>query len=171
MAAGSFDSDETGSITEINITPFVDVVLVLLVIFMVTAPMMMRDVLNLKLPSTKTSDMTESDTMAVVITKNGQFLMNGELSTEEALVSWSQKTAEKNPNTQVVIAADLDSRHESFVRVVDIIRSAGLFNFAIQVEKQIEKIPRPIAGKLSIFLFSFTALSSRYLFSSLFCQK
>ena len=55
-------TDEDGEITEINITPFVDVVLVLLVIFMVTAPAMIKESLKVKLPKTLTSALSGDGT-------------------------------------------------------------------------------------------------------------
>ena len=76
MAAKLDDHDD--GINEINITPFVDVVLVLLVIFMVTAPVMMKESLKVNLPKTLTSDVTaKTDSIGVAITKEGQVLFNG----------------------------------------------------------------------------------------------
>ena len=61
MAFSSGDDQE--ALTEINITPFVDVVLVLLVIFMVTAPMMIKSAMDLKLPSAENTDQIEQATL------------------------------------------------------------------------------------------------------------
>jgi biopolymer transport protein ExbD len=57
--SSNFDPNESDSISEINITPFVDVVLVLLVIFMVTAPMMVKETMNIKLPKATNSEKSE----------------------------------------------------------------------------------------------------------------
>lgn len=137
MAFGSSgDSGEIREINDINITPFVDVVLVLLVIFMVTAPMMMKDLLNLKLPQTTSADSQSMGTLAVVVTKQNQYLLNGELISEESLREKAKAAAAQDPKTQVIISADESSTHGSVVRVIDIVKSAGLDNFAIQVEKR-----------------------------------
>jgi biopolymer transport protein ExbD len=60
------------------VTPFVDVVLVLLVIFMVTAPMLMKDVIGIHLPKSTSSDQKALQSLGVAVTKQGQILLNGE---------------------------------------------------------------------------------------------
>jgi biopolymer transport protein ExbD len=134
-SGSSSSSGEIQEINDINITPFVDVVLVLLVIFMVTAPMMMKDLLNLQLPESSTADSQNMGTLAVVITKESQLVLNGELVTIETLRKKSREAAAADPKTQVVISADQDSRHGELVKVIDAVKSSGLNNFAIQVEK------------------------------------
>lgn len=125
----------SGEINDINITPFVDVVLVLLVIFMVTAPMMMKDLLEIKLPKASQTDKQAVTTLAVVVTAQGQILLNGQLVTEDVLAERAKAASKDDPNTQVVIAADQESKHGQVVRVIDIVKSSGLLQFALQVEK------------------------------------
>ncbi|MGE0633934.1 MAG: ExbD/TolR family protein [Pseudobdellovibrionaceae bacterium] len=130
------ESQSVGEINEINITPFVDVVLVLLVIFMVTAPMMMKDVLNIQLPKTSSSDSQTMSTIGIAITKQGQILYNGELIAEEVLETRMRDAKNQNANTQVVITADQEAVHRDFVKVLDIVKTQGIENFAIQVERR-----------------------------------
>lgn len=132
---GGFDPQNLEGINDINITPFVDVVLVLLVIFMVTAPMMMKDILGLKLPKASSSDEQSFSTLAVAITKNGQFLLNGELITPETLREKCLAASQKNPDVQAIISADIQALHGDVVKAIDLIKSAGIAQFAIQVEK------------------------------------
>lgn len=134
---GGFDpNDIGGGINEINITPFVDVVLVLLVIFIVTAPMMMKDVIGLNLPKTTTSDSQSFSTLAVAITKNGQYLLNGELISSESLSLRCQKAFQENPQVQAILSADVEALHGDVVKAIDLVKSAGISQFAIQIEKQ-----------------------------------
>lgn len=135
MASSNFDPSKIGGINDINITPFVDVVLVLLVIFMVTAPMLAKNIIGLNLPKTQSSNSQTLATMAIAITKNGQCLVNGELMTKESLADYAKQMHQKNPDVQAVISADVDSRHGDVMSVIDSIKSAGIENFAIQVEK------------------------------------
>ncbi len=135
MASSNLDPSKMEGINEINITPFVDVVLVLLVIFMVTAPMMMKDIIGLNLPKTSVSDSQSLSTLAVAITKTGQFILNGELVTVEGLRERAVQARKENAEVQAVISADIDARHGSVVQVIDIVKSSGIENFAIQVEK------------------------------------
>ncbi len=82
MAASSPQSnDEYGTMASINVTPFVDVVLVLLVIFMVTAPMILKDALSVKLPKAASIDGKSAQSIGVVVTKEGQILLSGKLVT------------------------------------------------------------------------------------------
>lgn len=123
-------------ISEINITPFVDVVLVLLVIFMVTAPMMVQQALKVNLPQSKTADSLEQETLAIAITAQGQYILNGELVTLNTLESKAREVYARDAQTQVIFAADLDSRHEAIVKVMDVTRQVGLTRFAFQVQTQ-----------------------------------
>lgn len=139
MAAGSFDSNDLASgINDINITPFVDVVLVLLVIFMVTAPMMMKDVLGLQLPKTTSAENQSLSTLAIAVTKAGQYLLNGQLITAEQLSEQAVAARKANADVQAVLSADVDARHGDVIRALDIVKSAGIEQFAIQVEKSTE---------------------------------
>lgn len=138
MAFGSSQNEvgQISDINEINITPFVDVVLVLLVIFMVTAPMLMKDLINIKLPQTATADAQSMASLAVAVTEGGQILLNGELITKEILSERANAAAAKDPETQVIISADLNAKHGDVVTVIDSVKAAGLANFAIQVERK-----------------------------------
>ncbi len=134
---GGFDPNEIGAgINEINITPFVDVVLVLLVIFIVTAPMMMKDIIGLNLPKTTSSDSQSFSTLAIAVTKNGQFLLNGELTNPETLLVQCQKAFRENNQIQAILSADVEALHGDVVKVIDLVKSAGISQFAIQIEKQ-----------------------------------
>lgn len=139
MGAGNFDSQSSEGINDINITPFVDVVLVLLVIFIVTAPMMMKDLIGIELPKASQSEASNASLIAIAITSQGQVLLNGELATDEVLQEFIRSTVRSNPKAQAIISADGNSRHSDFVKVLDIVKSAGLEDFAIQVEKVKER--------------------------------
>jgi biopolymer transport protein ExbD len=137
MAGKSFDPNEIGEgINEINITPFVDVVLVLLVIFMVTTPIMIKEGLKVSLPKTKTSDsISKSLSMGIAITKEGQIFLAGELYSPEDLQQKFEVIFQTDPNTQFLISADADSRHGDVVRVIDLLKKNNLNSFALQVER------------------------------------
>lgn len=133
--AGKIDSGDDG-INEINITPFVDVVLVLLVIFMVTAPVMLKESLKVNLPKTLTSDITtKAATVGVAITREGQVVLNGRLLSDEGLQEELSTIASKAPETNFLISADTDSKHGDVVRLIDLLKRNGLNRFALQVEK------------------------------------
>lgn len=140
MATKLDDNDD--GINDINITPFVDVVLVLLVIFMVTAPVMIKESLKVNLPKTLTSDITSrADSIGVAITKEGQILFNGKLLSDENLRSELKRIADSAPETNFLISADTETRHGDVVRMIDLLKKNNLNKFALQVEKIKEEGP------------------------------
>jgi biopolymer transport protein ExbD len=136
--ASNFDPSENDSISDINITPFVDVVLVLLVIFMVTAPMMVKETMNIKLPKGKSTERSSSKTIAVAISRSGQILLNGELIEMTLLYDKALAIKQQNPDVQVLITADKEAVHGDVIKVLDQVKQAGLKNFAFQVEKIVD---------------------------------
>ncbi len=139
MAGSSFDPDNLDGFSDINITPFVDVVLVLLVIFMVAAPVMVKQVLEVKLPKTSTGESKNIQTLGISILANGQVLLNGTLVTDEQLKLEALNAKNKHEKAQALISADLKSEHGAVIKVIDVLKSAGVDDFAFQVEK----VPNP----------------------------
>lgn len=129
------NSSNSEEITDINITPFVDVVLVLLVIFMVTAPMIAQQVLDLKLPNSVTSVESQAETVGVAVTRQGQLLLNGDLLSKEAFLAECRRQKSMRPRLQAILAADGESAHKFVVEAIDLLRQAGIENIAFQVEK------------------------------------
>lgn len=133
--ATKFDDNDEG-INDINITPFVDVVLVLLVIFMVTAPVMLKESLKVNLPKTLTSDIsTKAESIGIAITKEGQVLFNGKLLSSESLNLELERLAKEAPMTNFLISADTETRHGDVVKMIDLLKKNNLNKFALQVEK------------------------------------
>ena len=139
MAGGKFQnnrSDDMVAISEINVTPFVDVVLVLLVIFMVTAPMLVREQMNVNLPKAQAGEKSAAQAIMIVLDKSGSVkLMDQQISMEE-IAPAIKKLIEQNPNAQAVISADQDAKHGDVVHVMDLVKQAGLTRFAIQIERK-----------------------------------
>jgi biopolymer transport protein TolR len=129
-------SDDSGLMSAINVTPFVDVALVLLVIFMVTAPIIAKDLINVRLPKTESGDGKGMSTLGVSINKQGQILLNGVPMTDESLRAEVQKTVSLDRDAQAIIAADVEAQYGTVAKAIDIIKSAGLNKFAIQVERK-----------------------------------
>ena len=134
MAFSTENQEE--AINDINITPFVDVVLVLLVIFMVTAPMMIKSAMDLKLPSAENTDQIEQQTLGITILKSGNIMLNGNLISPEDLESEISQSINKDPKTQVIIIADKMATHGMVIELIDRVKGAGATNFAFQVEKK-----------------------------------
>jgi biopolymer transport protein TolR len=128
------DSSDDGIITGINVTPFVDVVLVLLVIFMVTAPILAKDVIQIKLPKTVAGDGKGLSPIGVAINRQGQILLNGELLSEESLTEQMKQALAVDDQVQAIISADVDVNYGLVAKVIDLVKTSGVTRFAIQVE-------------------------------------
>jgi biopolymer transport protein TolR len=138
MAGGvrSGGQDEMPTISEINVTPFVDVVLVLLVIFMVTAPMLVREQMNVNLPKANTGEKSASKSVAIVVDKNGEIRIQDRVVTLDALADEIKRLIAESPEAQAVISADQEAKHGDVVKVMDVLKSAGLNRFAIQIDRK-----------------------------------
>jgi biopolymer transport protein ExbD len=138
MAGGIQGSgqEEMPTISEINVTPFIDVVLVLLVIFMVTAPMLVREQMNVNLPKASSGEKTAAKSVSIVIDKTGTVLLMEKPVAMESLGEEIKKLLAESPEAQAVISADEESRHGDVVKVMDILKGAGLSRFAIQIDRK-----------------------------------
>lgn len=128
--------EEDGAITSINITPFVDVVLVLLVIFMVTAPALVNHGLLLQLPKAATAKpLKPSRPLVVSVLKEGSYLLNGKPSTLRDIHDFIAQQQFQNSDQTATIAADKGVIYDAVVRVMDQLRQDGVTNFALQLER------------------------------------
>ena len=133
--ASSMGDDENG-INEINVTPMVDVMLVLLIIFMVTANYMTSQSIDMKLPKASTGqpNSAEVQNLGFSIDKDSQLFLDGRaLSYAELQPLLTEKKAAK-PDISALISADVKTPHGEVVKLIDFIRKNGITNFAINVE-------------------------------------
>ncbi len=133
---GNGGSDEMSAISEINVTPFVDVVLVLLVIFMVTAPMLVREQMSVNLPKAQSGEKSAAQGINITMNKDGAVLLMEKPIAIDQLEGEVKAMVEKNPNSQAIISADQEAKHGDVVHVMDVIKKAGVTKFAIQIEQK-----------------------------------
>ena len=136
MAGNGGGSDDDDLISGINVTPLVDVVLVLLIIFMVTATYIVRASIKVELPRTANGGEAAGAILSVVLTRDGQIYLDGVRRTEEELVALSRTAVERDREARALISADKGALHGSVVRAIDLVRGAGITRFAIHVEKE-----------------------------------
>jgi len=131
----SSNDEYLGPIASINVTPFVDVALVLLVIFMITAPLILKDAIKVQLPKAVSVDSKSVQSLGVIVTRQGQILLNGQPLERDALITAVQQAVQANPDAEAIISADTEARHGDVVHAIDLIKTAGLSHFAFQIER------------------------------------
>jgi biopolymer transport protein ExbD len=138
MAAGGspFESDDDGGrmITDINVTPLVDIVLVLLIIFMVTTTYIVNPSIKVDLPRAATGSDQNRTSLALTLTKEGTLYLNGERSDDAGVTRYIAAELPKNADLQAIIAADKVVPHGNVVHLIDLVKRAGVHKFAINVE-------------------------------------
>jgi biopolymer transport protein ExbD len=123
-------------IVGVNVTPLVDVVLVLLIIMMVSATYIVSQSLKVELPKTASSDDTVSKTYVVTITKDGKYYFNDRVIAKESLASELRNAQKSAKDLSLVITADQNALHGHVVNVIDLAKVEGITKFAINVERQ-----------------------------------
>ncbi|HEY5961998.1 MAG TPA: biopolymer transporter ExbD [Polyangiaceae bacterium] len=125
-----------GGIVGINVTPMVDVMLVLLVIMMVSAVYIVSQSLKVELPKTANSDEPAQTPLAVTITKEGAYLFNQKPIDEPRLVAELRQAKSKTKEPTLVVTADREAMHGDVIHVVDLAKSQGISKFAVNVERR-----------------------------------
>jgi biopolymer transport protein ExbD len=132
--AGGVNLDDDDGITEINITPLVDVMLVLLIIFIVASIYIVKESIEVELPKAASAGESLDQTLSIVVDKGGRLYLNGDPTNEERIARACQTAVQRDPNTQAMISADTSVRHGEVIKVIDLIRVNGLTKFAINVK-------------------------------------
>ena len=135
--ASRLGTEEDDIIADINVTPLVDVTLVLLIIFMVTATYIVTPSIQVNLPKAASGDEGQTSTLAIVLTRDGRLYLNGEETTEEALERAVFQEHEADPAVQAIISADKDVSHGHVVRLIDLVKSNGVSRFAINIDPSV----------------------------------
>lgn len=131
----SLQTTRRGPIVGINVTPMVDVVLVLLVIMMVSATYIVAQSLKVELPKTATSDDATPEVAKVTLTKERKTLFDEQEVDEPGLVAKLRAAHDKNADTSLVLSADENVPHGAVVHVIDLAKVEGIAKFAIHVER------------------------------------
>jgi biopolymer transport protein TolR len=126
-----------GIISGINITPFTDVVLVLLVIFMIATPLLIRSEIKVNLPKTASADSAAQRSVVVTLDPAGALTVDGAAATLATLKAVLAAAVAKRPDAPVIVMGDKDVRYDLVVQVLDAARAAGVsrLSLAVQVKK------------------------------------
>jgi biopolymer transport protein ExbD len=135
--AGSnlYSDDDSQGITDINVTPFVDVALVLLVVFMVTAKLIVARGVEIDKPKASTGGDVQS-TLRVSVNKEGDLFVNGDkYTTDTAAVARIKELAATSSKPKAIIAGSKAGAYGNVMRAIDVVQQAGVTSIALENER------------------------------------
>ena len=135
MTSADFNTDSDEPISAINIIPFVDIVLVLLIIFMVTSAAIVRASFEVKLPRAASGGESVNSILNVVVTADAKLFLDGVATDTDGLSRAVRQEAAQHPEVQAVIAADTGVAYGEVVSVIDLVKQGGVKTFALNVER------------------------------------
>jgi len=135
MAAQAQHDDED-VISAINITPLVDIFLVLLIIFMITSSVIDQQEIRINLPKAAHAGTEAPKASGLVMDKAGNLFLDGVPSDSARIVVELRNAAAADPDHQVLIAADQDLAYRQVVRLIDMVRGCGIVKYALKVVRE-----------------------------------
>jgi biopolymer transport protein ExbD len=128
MSFGSFNEQGGGSqpMSEINVTPLVDVMLVLVIIFIITAPLLTHGI-KIDLPkASSTANPEKPETVTLSLDAKGKVFWNDNAVTDEQLPAMMAEAAKKEPQPEMHLRADRETRYQKLAEIMSMARNAGL---------------------------------------------
>ena len=122
--------------SEINITPMLDVVFIMLIFFIVTASFVKEAGIEVNRPDAQTAELKEKANILIAITANNQIYVDRRRVDPRAVRANIERLHAENPQGTVVIQADKESKTETLIQVMDASRQAGVFDVAIAAQDQ-----------------------------------
>jgi biopolymer transport protein ExbD len=139
--AGTGKNDDDGLIAGINVTPLVDVTLVLLIIFMVTAKIIVSQGMPMDLPKATTGEALQT-IFSVELSVDGRTRVDSEaIASDEAVSPLAKAAIQRNKDLRAVIRADKKVEHGRVIHVLDLLKRAGIAKIAFAVSPTREAVP------------------------------
>ncbi|MEI8243146.1 MAG: biopolymer transporter ExbD [bacterium] len=137
MKAGS-SSEKYEVVAEINMIPFIDIALVLLIIFMVMTPYLVKEQIKINPPKIKSTgaDVNKHALVQIDVTREGSYYVNGEATSAEGVYEIVQRRLKDPENQQVVVAADKDVVFDRVVQAMDAAKRAGATKIGVEVKHE-----------------------------------
>jgi biopolymer transport protein TolR len=134
MAVSTEDHDD--EITGINVTPLVDITLVLLIIFMVTATYVVKEAIEVDLPRAASGGQVVGPTLAFALDREGRLFLDGAPASAEAARAAVRAAVARSAEARAIISADRAVSHGRVVELIDLVKREGLTRFALDVEHE-----------------------------------
>ena len=123
------------TLTEINVTPMVDITLVLLIIFMVTATFVSDSGIKVRLPKAASSEASGAASIKVSMGAKGELVLMKDRVSKEALKAALERAVRANPGIRVVVAADRGISYGLVVEILDLVKKAGVTRVGLATER------------------------------------
>lgn len=134
MASAADDAD--GPITSINVTPLVDIILVVLIIFMATAPLIQRRAMQVDVPKAAHHTASASEALQIHLKEDGSVVLGGKPMSRDELAVVLKAGVAKEPGLRVTFAADRKIGYGDIVAALDVIRGAGVRKIGLEVSRK-----------------------------------
>ncbi len=138
--AGKSSGNDDDVLADINVTPLVDIMLVLLIIFMLTneevSEKMKKAQIDVDLPKASSALQKPTKPLSIVVAKDGKLYLNGTATDEAGLFAQTKQMASENPGIEAILSADKRVSHGAVVRVIDGVRTSGVEKVAINTKEQ-----------------------------------
>jgi biopolymer transport protein ExbD len=128
--AGSANTDQDEIISAINVTPLVDIVLVLLIVLMVTSSYLVNKSINVELPKASTGE-ASTPTLSISLDVAGKLYLDGQVTEEAAMQQRIRAAYQADREVKAVISADGRVTHSQVVAIIDLLRREKITKFAI----------------------------------------
>jgi biopolymer transport protein ExbD len=139
--AGSTNDDDDGLITAINVTPLVDVTLVLLIIFMVTAKIIVAQGMPMDLPKAASGEIVQTVFSVELSTDGKAYVDSKQVPSDDAIARLAKEARTKTADLRAVIRADRKVEHGRVIHVLDLLKRAGVAKIAFAVSPLTEGVP------------------------------
>lgn len=134
--AGHINGSDEEIITGINVTPLVDVVLVLLIIFMITAPALYQSGIKVELPKAASGAKVEHMTLKITLTASGEMRLGDAVIQLADLSTQAADALKKDPEANAIIAADRSLSHGQVIEVIDTLKTSGISRIALGTQSK-----------------------------------
>ena len=142
--AGGGTPDDGDEITGINVTPLVDIVLVLLIIFMVTANMIVRETVEVDLPrAANTQEKTVQGPVMLTMDKDAKVYFDGVEVAQDVLMGKMKDAVGKDKEVRAIISADQSLNYGKVMTLIDQVKEAGIAKFALNIQKEAKPAGSP----------------------------
>jgi biopolymer transport protein ExbD len=134
--AGQLGGQDDEPISAINVVPLVDIILVVLIIFMVTAPLVLKPTIPVNLPKAASGEEAPPSPLNIAIGKDGAISVNGQVASLPEVTAAVTKLVAEKPETAAILQADKTVTLEKLTEVIDVVKAAGVKKVAFSIEKK-----------------------------------